>query len=128
MSSLHHNPERRAWRGRSYKRGGERVADLRRHDTERDLRRRWEKIVQGPELGLDDGFDSRRSTTTGRAGATAIATAGSIPARSTAPRPDDHPDPGALICQHENRVHSLGGGMHVCFACWMQLLFGGRHG
>lgn len=28
-----YNPERRVWRGRSYKKGGERVADLkRRHD------------------------------------------------------------------------------------------------
>ncbi len=27
--SKHHNPERRAWRGRSYKKGGRRVRDLR---------------------------------------------------------------------------------------------------
>lgn len=25
----HYNPERRAWRGRSYKKGGQRVRDLR---------------------------------------------------------------------------------------------------
>jgi len=27
--SKHHNPEKRAWRGRSYKKGGERINDLR---------------------------------------------------------------------------------------------------
>ena len=26
-----YNPERRTWRGRSYKKGGKRVADLKRH-------------------------------------------------------------------------------------------------
>jgi len=29
MKRKHYNPERRSWRGRSYKRGGKRVRDLR---------------------------------------------------------------------------------------------------
>lgn len=29
MASYHYNPERRAWRGRSYKKGGRRVRALR---------------------------------------------------------------------------------------------------
>lgn len=33
MAGKRHNPERRAWRGRSYKKGGERVADLRDKDV-----------------------------------------------------------------------------------------------
>ena len=74
MSSFHYNPERRAWRGRSYKRGGEYVTALRRHDAERELlrARSWDGM----------GFDSPRSTG-GRAGATATATAGSTPVGST---------------------------------------------
>lgn len=33
-------------------------------------------------------------------------------------------DPGALICPvtHKHRVHPLGGGMFVCFACFTRLL------
>ena len=30
MGKRHHNPERRAWKGRSYRKGGERVKELRR--------------------------------------------------------------------------------------------------
>jgi hypothetical protein len=30
-----HNPERRAWRGRSYKKGGERIRLLREHEKEK---------------------------------------------------------------------------------------------
>lgn len=33
-------------------------------------------------------------------------------------------DPGELICKHEHRTHYLGGGIHVCFACWLTLLLG----
>lgn len=32
---MKHNPEKRAWRGRSYRKGGERIADLRRNDARR---------------------------------------------------------------------------------------------
>lgn len=30
------------------------------------------------------------------------------------------------ICNHEHRIHYLGGGMYVCFACWLSLLLGVR--
>lgn len=33
MPSKHHNPERRAWRGRSYRKGGQPVRKLREEDT-----------------------------------------------------------------------------------------------
>ena len=33
-------------------------------------------------------------------------------------------DPGARICGHEHRIHYLGGGIWVCFACWAQALLG----
>ena len=32
--------------------------------------------------------------------------------------------PSRSICSHEHRVHPLGGGLFVCFACWAGLLFG----
>lgn len=35
-------------------------------------------------------------------------------------------DPGQIICQHEHRIHSLGGAMRVCFGCWARLLLGSR--
>lgn len=35
-----------------------------------------------------------------------------------------NPEPNP-ICNHEHRIHYLGGGLWVCFACWMKLLFGG---
>lgn len=38
------------------------------------------------------------------------------------------PDLGARICDHEHRIHALGGGMFVCFACWLRLLVGRRIG
>lgn len=41
--------------------------------------------------------------------------------------PDD--DPGTRICSHGDRdvrIHYLGGGIWVCFACWAKLLAGGR--
>lgn len=28
------------------------------------------------------------------------------------------------ICRHANRIHPLGAGMFVCFACWIALLTG----
>ncbi len=64
-----YNPEKR-WRGRSYKKGGQRVAELR------------EK------------------------------------------QPD--PDLGSAICPttHEHRTHYLGGGMRVCFECFVRLVIG----
>jgi hypothetical protein len=37
-------------------------------------------------------------------------------------------DPGAVICKHENRIHYLGGGIYVCFACWASLLLGPKKG
>lgn len=37
-------------------------------------------------------------------------------------------DPGRLLCSHEHRVHSLGGEIFVCFACWATALLGGRRG
>ncbi len=40
------------------------------------------------------------------------------------PLPGD--DPGARICSHDHRIHYLGGGIWVCFACWAKLLLGGR--
>lgn len=33
-------------------------------------------------------------------------------------------DPGLMICQHENRIHPLGGGMFVCFECLIRLVRG----
>jgi hypothetical protein len=38
----------------------------------------------------------------------------------------DPDDPGAFICGHDHRIHYLGGGIWVCFACWATLLIGGR--
>lgn len=29
------------------------------------------------------------------------------------------------VCGHDNRIHYLGGGLYVCFRCWLSLLFGG---
>lgn len=37
--------------------------------------------------------------------------------------PDD--DPGARLCGHAHRIHYLGGGIWVCFACWAKALLGG---
>lgn len=34
-------------------------------------------------------------------------------------KPDDNP-----ICKHEHRIHYLGGGLWVCFACWLKVLSG----
>lgn len=33
---------------------------------------------------------------------------------------------GERICQHEHRIHPLGAGIYVCFACWCRLLLGRR--
>jgi hypothetical protein len=35
-------------------------------------------------------------------------------------------DSGARLCGHDHRVHYLGGGLWVCFACWAKALIGGR--
>lgn len=35
-------------------------------------------------------------------------------------------DPGARICGHEHRTHYLGGGIYVCFRCWLTALCGAR--
>lgn len=35
-------------------------------------------------------------------------------------------DPGSVLCGHADRVHYLGGGLQVCFACWTKLLVGGH--
>jgi hypothetical protein len=40
-------------------------------------------------------------------------------------KPPDDNDPGALLCGHEHRIHYLGGGIWVCFACWAKALLGG---
>jgi len=37
---------------------------------------------------------------------------------------DTKDDPGALICGHAHRIHYLGGGLYVCFACWAKLIVG----
>lgn len=34
------------------------------------------------------------------------------------------PEPNP-ICDHPNRIHYLGGGLYVCFRCWLSLLFRG---
>lgn len=41
--------------------------------------------------------------------------------------PSERTDLGSAICpaDHPNRIHSLGGGMLVCFECFAKL-FGGR--
>lgn len=35
-------------------------------------------------------------------------------------------DPAARICAHERRIHPLGGGLFVCFRCWLGLVLGRR--
>lgn len=37
-----------------------------------------------------------------------------------------HPNLADRICTHEHRIHPLGAGMFVCFACWVRLLLGLR--
>lgn len=34
-------------------------------------------------------------------------------------------DPGLVLCSHDPRSHSLGGGIRVCFECWARMLVGG---
>jgi hypothetical protein len=34
----------------------------------------------------------------------------------------DNYDPGARICGHDHRIHSIGGGIFVCFACWLRAI------
>ncbi len=31
-------------------------------------------------------------------------------------------DPGDRVCGHEHRIHSMGGGILVCFACWLKVV------
>lgn len=35
-------------------------------------------------------------------------------------------DPGLILCGHLHRTHYLGGGLYVCFECWVKPLLGGR--
>jgi hypothetical protein len=33
-------------------------------------------------------------------------------------------DPGLMFCQHEHRIHPLGGGQFVCFKCFASIITG----
>ena len=35
-------------------------------------------------------------------------------------------DYGLLVCEHDDRIHGLGGGIVVCFACFVRGVTGGR--